>query len=119
MTRLTPLLLDAVAERFRILGEPMRLKILHVLREGEQTVSTLVERTGGGQANVSKHLQLLHQHGFVSRRKEGTSIWYAIQEPEVFQLCDLVCGGIEEDLERRRQALRTPTAAARRPSPRR
>ncbi|MFN2318034.1 MAG: ArsR/SmtB family transcription factor [Gemmatimonadales bacterium] len=116
MARLTPSMLDAVAERFRILGEPMRLKILHALREGERTVNDLVEVTGGGQANVSKHLQLLHQQGFVRRRKVGTSTRYAIQDPEVFQLCDLVCGSVEEELERRRQALR---AAPRRSSARR
>lgn len=106
MARLTPMMLDAVAERFRILGEPMRLKILHALREGERTVNELVEISGGGQANVSKHLQLLHQQGFVSRRKQGTSTRYAIQDPDVFQLCDLVCGSVEDELERRHQALR-------------
>lgn len=109
MTRLTPQMLDAVAERFRILGEPMRLKILHALRDGERTVNHLVEVTGGGQANVSKHLQLLHQQGFVSRCKLGTSTRYAIQDREVFQLCDLVCGSVEEEVERRRQALRPDT----------
>lgn len=119
MTRLTPSMLTAVADRFRILGEPTRLKILHALREREQTVTALVTLTGAGQANISKHLQLLHQHGFVTRRKEGTSTCYAIQDPNVFQLCDLVCGGIEEDLERRRQALRPAVTPARKGSPRR
>lgn len=109
MARLTPPMLDAVAERFRVLGEPMRLNILHALREGERTVTELVELTGGGQANVSKHLQTLFQQGFVTRRKDGTSTRYAIRSPEVFALCDLVCGGVEEDLERRRQALVAPT----------
>jgi len=100
-------MLDAVAERFRILGEPMRLKILHALRGGERTVSDLVEVTGAGQANVSKHLQLLHAQGFVTRRKEGTSTWYGILDPHVFGLCDLVCGGVEQELDRRRRALRS------------
>ncbi|MDZ4674262.1 MAG: metalloregulator ArsR/SmtB family transcription factor [Gemmatimonadota bacterium] len=107
-TRLSPPMLDAVAERFRILGEPMRLRILHALRGREHTVSELVELTSGGQANVSKHLQLLHRQGFVQRRKDGTSTWYAIQDPAVFELCDLVCGGVEEDLDRRRRELKLP-----------
>lgn len=109
MKRLTPLMLDAVADRFRVLGEPMRLRLLHALRDGEQRVSDLVERTGGGQANVSKHLQLLFAQGFVTRRKAGTTMWYAIQDPQVFQLCDLVCGGVEEHLDRRRRGLRPGT----------
>lgn len=103
---LAPQMLDAVAERFRILGEPMRLRILNALRGHAHTVSDLVELTGGGQANVSKHLQLLHREGFVKRHKDGTSTWYAIQDPAVFELCDLVCGGVEADLDRRRRALR-------------
>jgi ArsR family transcriptional regulator len=104
--RLSPDMLDAVAERFRILGEPMRLRILNALRGHEHTVSDLVGLTGGGQANVSKHLQLLHREGFVKRQKDGTSTWYAIQDPAVFELCDLVCGGVEEEIERRRRALK-------------
>ena len=101
-------MLDAVAERFRILGEPMRLRILNALRGHAHTVSDLVALTGGGQANVSKHLQLLHRQGFVKRHKDGTSTWYAIQDPAVFELCDLVCGGVEADLDRRRRALKPP-----------
>lgn len=106
MPPMTPQMLDAVAERFRVLGEPMRLRILHTLRGGERTVTELVELTGAGQANVSKHLQLLFVQGFVTRRKAGTSTCYAILDPNVFNLCDLVCGGVEGDLDRRRRALR-------------
>lgn len=114
MTRLTPTMLEAVAGRFRVLGEPMRLRLLHALRDGEQRVSDLVERTRGGQANVSKHLQLLFAEGFVTRRKDGTTMWYAIQDPQVFELCDLVCGGVEEELDRRRRALRRDLRPSRR-----
>jgi ArsR family transcriptional regulator len=106
MSALSPQMVDAVAERFRILGEPMRLRILNALRTGERSVSELVDLTGAGQANVSKHLQLLHAQGFVTRRKAGTTARYAILDPDVFTLCDLVCGGVESDLERRRRALK-------------
>ncbi len=96
----------SVAERFRALAEPMRLRLLNALRSGEDSVGSLAERTGGGQANVSKHLQVLHQQGFVSRRKEGTTTWYCISDPKVFQLCDLACGQLERDLDRRSKLLR-------------
>lgn len=96
----------AIAERFRALGEPMRLRLLQALRQGERSVGELAERTGGGQANVSKHLQLLLQQGFVDRRKEGTTTRYRISDPQVFTMCNLVCGGLEEELARRRRLLR-------------
>ncbi|HEU5183802.1 MAG TPA: metalloregulator ArsR/SmtB family transcription factor, partial [Gemmatimonadaceae bacterium] len=68
---MTPELLAIVAERFKAIGEPVRLQILNALRDGEMTVTELVDETGLGQGNVSKHLQLLHGLGFVTRRKEG------------------------------------------------
>jgi DNA-binding transcriptional ArsR family regulator len=96
---LTPELLDLVAERFKALGEPTRLRILNVLREGEKTVSELMEGTGLGQANVSKHLQLLHGLGFVERRKEGLHVHYRLANEDVFQLCDLMCGRLEAEAQ--------------------
>lgn len=95
-----------IAERFKALGDPMRLRLLQALRGGERSVGDLAERTGGGQANVSKHLQVLFQQGYVDRRKEGTTIWYRITDPEVFTMCELVCGGLEEELGRKRKLLR-------------
>ena len=92
---LTPEVLEIVAERFRVLSEPTRLQLLNALRDGERTVSELVEATGLGQANTSKHLQLLRTHGFVDRRKEGLYVYYSIADANVFQLCDLVCGQVE------------------------
>ncbi|MEO6066817.1 MAG: metalloregulator ArsR/SmtB family transcription factor [Gemmatimonadales bacterium] len=95
-----------IADRFRALAEPMRLRLLNSLRRGEMSVGELAEQTGAGQANASKHLQVLLQQGFVERRKEGTTTWYRVADPAVFELCSLVCGGIEEGLERRRKLLR-------------
>lgn len=96
----------AIAERFKALSEPMRLRLLQALRAGEASVGELAERVGGGHANVSKHLQLLFQQGYVARRKEGTSSWYRITDPQVFKICALVCGGLEEELDRKRKLLR-------------
>ena len=90
--------LGRVAERFRLLGEPARLRILNVLRENhELTVTQLVELTGLGQANLSKHLQLLHAAAFVSRRREGLYVWYTIANRETIELCDLMCARLERE----------------------
>lgn len=104
-TSLTPELLDVVAGRFKALGEPARLQMLDCLRDGERTVSELVEATGLGQANVSKHLQLLHTLGFVSRRKEGLFAYYALADRSVLKLCDIMCGRLEAESSARRRLL--------------
>jgi ArsR family transcriptional regulator len=98
-------LLELLAERFRVLAEPVRLRLLSVLRDGERTVSALVEATGAGQANVSRHLALLHRHGMVARRKDGLHVHYRIADPAIFELCELMCGSMESELlERLRSA---------------
>jgi len=84
-------MLELIARRFRILGEPLRLRILQELETGQKTVNELVSELNGNQPNVSKHLQILSDGGLVSRRREGTSIVYAISDPMVFKLCELVC----------------------------
>jgi ArsR family transcriptional regulator len=103
--RLKPELLELVAERFRALGEPARLRILNALRRGEHTVTELMEVTGLGQANTSKHLQLLYTHGFVERRKEGLYVFYRLRGPEVFELCDLMCDRLLEEADARKRVL--------------
>jgi ArsR family transcriptional regulator len=105
MRSLSPQLLELVAERFKALGEPARLQILNQLRGGEMTVTELVETTGLGQANVSKHLALLLNLGFVSRRKEGLYVYYALADARVFKLCDIMCARIESEVDARQKAL--------------
>lgn len=97
--------LRLVAERFKILADPLRLALLHRLKEGERTVSTLVEETGATQANVSKHLQILRRAGLVERRKEGLNAWYSILDPSIFQICDLVCGRLSEQYQQDLEAI--------------
>ena len=104
-TRLTPEQIELIAERFRALAEPARLHIMNVLRSGERTVGELVEATGLGTANVSKHLQLLHAAGFVTRRKDGLYVYYGIAGTDVFRLCDIMCGRLEAEAESRRRVL--------------
>jgi DNA-binding transcriptional ArsR family regulator len=98
-------MLELVADRFKALAEPARLQLLQALRSGEKSVNELVEETGFGQANVSKHLQLLYSHDFVTRRKEGLFVYYALADKAVFKLCDLMCGRIEAQLDSRRRRI--------------
>ena len=102
---LTPGMLTLIAERFKALAEPARLEILHALRGGELTVGDLADATGFGQANVSKHLQLLHALHYVTRRKDGFFVYYALADRTVFHLCDVMCGRIEAHAKSRRRIL--------------
>ena len=102
---LTPELLELIAERFKALAEPARLRLLNALREGEKSVSELMDETGFGQANVSKHLQMLHSLGFVERRKEGLYVHYRLADESVFQLCDIICGRLEAEADARGRLL--------------
>lgn len=102
---LTPEVMALVAERFKVLGEPARLQILSCLRGGELTVGELVDATGFGQANVSKHLSILRSIGFVSRRKEGLFVYHSLADKGVLQLCETMCGRLEADMRRRDKLL--------------
>jgi DNA-binding transcriptional ArsR family regulator len=89
--------LEAVARLFAVLSEPSRLVLLQALHGGPLTVGQLVEACGMKQANVSKHLAVLHDHHLVKRKREGISIRYQISDPMIFGLCNLVCGKMERD----------------------
>lgn len=95
---LTDEALEEIARRFAVLAEPSRLRLLHVLFDGERSVGELVELSGGTQANVSRHLQHLARSGVLLRRKEGLQVFYRIGDPSIFQLCELVCGSLEKRL---------------------
>jgi DNA-binding transcriptional ArsR family regulator len=101
----SPALLEHVADRFKALAEPARLQLLQCLRTGDYSVNELVEKTGLGQANVSKHLQILHATGFVTRRKEGLFVHYALADSTVSKLCDLMCDRVHAQFEVRRRRL--------------
>jgi DNA-binding transcriptional ArsR family regulator len=91
-------LVELVAQRFRVLGEPMRIRLLDRLGEGDATVSELHAALGASQQNVSKHLGVLLRAGMVTRSKHGTSARYAIADEGVFKLCDDVCGGLRRQV---------------------
>lgn len=92
--------LQLVAGRFAVLAEPMRLRLIQALFDGEKNVGQLVEITGGTQANVSRHLQTLTQAHILGRRKEGLQVYYQISDSTIAPLCDVVCGAIEKQLGR-------------------
>jgi DNA-binding transcriptional ArsR family regulator len=94
--RLSDAMTELVAQRFRLLGEPMRLRILQLLEAGETPVNDIVEELGSSQPNISKHLQTLCQGGLISRRRDGLNVLYSIADPLVFKLCALVCNSATE-----------------------
>lgn len=100
-------LLELVAHRFRVIGEPMRIRLLEQLRHGPATVGALADTLGASQQNVSKHLGVLHQAGILSREKHGTSVHYAIVDTTVFELCELVCGRLQQQITELSQTIAT------------
>ena len=97
--KLPPEALELVANRFRALGEPMRLRILQSLESGEMGVSALTATVGATQPNVSKHLRVLQDAGLVKRRQQGTTIYYSIADTMVFELCEMICSTLRDRLE--------------------
>jgi DNA-binding transcriptional ArsR family regulator len=113
MEGLPPEALDQVAAYFQALSEPTRLQILNLLRGGERNVGEIAQACDCTAANVSRHLTLLTQHGFVEREGRGTAVYYRIADPEVYALCDLVCGNIARHIERAASGHRAFTQPAR------
>jgi DNA-binding transcriptional ArsR family regulator len=92
-------LVELIAQRFRALSEPTRIKLLDRLREGEATVLELTTAIGTSEQNVSKHLGVLHRTGIVERRKQGNYSYYSIADESVFALCEQVCGSLQQQFE--------------------
>ncbi len=105
--------LAQVAAYFQALSEPTRLQILNLLRQGERSVGELAQLCGYSAANISRHLALLTQRGFVARESRGNSAIYSIADPSIYALCDLVCGNIARQFERTAAGRAAFVAAAR------
>jgi ArsR family transcriptional regulator len=99
--------LALIANRFRLLSEPTRLKILHTLGDVEKNVTELVAETGASQANISKHLGVLLDAAVVSRRKQGLTANYRVSDPTIFDLCDVVCSRLKDEVQERQKLLGT------------
>jgi DNA-binding transcriptional ArsR family regulator len=104
--RLTSEALELVAARFRAMGEPLRLRILQELKDGERNVSALAESVESTQPNVSKHLRILQDAGLVKRRQQGTTVYYSIADELVFELCEMICSRLHDRLEAQVDALK-------------
>ena len=92
---LSPEALNLVADRFKVLSEPIRLQILHKLQEGETSVNELTEAVKTSQPNVSKHLKILQNSGILKRDQKGNTVYYSIADESIFRLCELVCDSLE------------------------
>jgi DNA-binding transcriptional ArsR family regulator len=90
--------LELIANRFKILSEPIRLRILHELQDGEKSVTELTEAVETSQPNVSKHLKILQDAGVVKRNQQGNTVYYSIADPNIFSLCEMVCSSLETRL---------------------
>ena len=99
LTHLPPAALEHVAQYFRTLSEPTRLRILTVLGSGPLSVGEIAEQVESSVANASRHLSQMARHGLVSREHHGTSVHYGISDPVVYELCELVCTSIANRFE--------------------
>ena len=96
MTRET---IELIANRFKVLSDPMRLQILNSLQHGEMSVMEIVAETETSQPNVSKHLRLLQDAGLVVRRQQGNSAYYRVADESIFEMCDAVCDSLKRRAE--------------------
>lgn len=90
--------LELIASRFKILSEPIRLRMLHQLQDGEKSVTELTEAVETSQPNVSKHLKILQDAGVVKRKQQGNTVYYSIADDSIFTLCETVCSSLETRL---------------------
>lgn len=105
MKEVSTQLLERIADRLKAMADPMRLRILHCLQSGERNVNDVLQLVGSSQANVSKHLAVLKKAGLVGCRRSGTSVFYFIEDEEVFSICRICCDGLQRQLEAERVAI--------------
>jgi ArsR family transcriptional regulator len=91
-------ILSLVANRFRVLSEPLRLEILQCLGNEAKSVNQIVEATGASQPNVSKHLRVMQEAGILARRQEKNNVYYSVSDNSIFAMCDAVCGSLKEQV---------------------
>jgi DNA-binding transcriptional ArsR family regulator len=90
--------LALIADRFKLLSEPIRLQILHALQDGPLSVNELTEAVKTSQPNVSKHLKMLQGAGILLRNQVGNTVYYEIADQSIFSLCEMVCDSLENKI---------------------
>ncbi|NEN98636.1 MAG: helix-turn-helix transcriptional regulator [Moorea sp. SIO3I7] len=105
ISQLSPTSLTLIADFFKVLSEVSRLQIICCLKSGSKNVSQIIEETGLGQANVSKHLKILAKAGIVTRNQQGINVFYQIANPFIFELCELVCDSLSLQIKQQHQQL--------------
>ncbi|KPQ33359.1 MAG: ArsR family transcriptional regulator [Phormidesmis priestleyi Ana] len=111
VAQLSPESLAMVANFFKVLSEPNRLQIVCALKSGPCNVTEIIETTGLGQANVSKHLKMLAQAGIVARQPRGVAAYYEISNHSFFQLCEIVCETLSIQLNQQSKQIKELVAA--------
>lgn len=104
-------LFEKIADRLKAMADPMRLRMLHVLQQGERCVNDIVAQVGGSQANVSKHLSVLRRAGLVGCRRDGVNVYYRIVDPTVFAICSSVCDSLERQISAEQEGIARGRAA--------
>ena len=92
--------IEVVAERFRVLGEPLRVRLIQELKDGEKSVSQLAKALESTQSNISKHLRIIENAGIAGSRRSKNLVYYFVVDEGVFRLCDAVCASVGERLRR-------------------
>lgn len=105
LSKFSPSALALIADFFKVLSEVSRLQIVCALTTGPKNVTQIIEITGLGQANVSKHLKLLTDARILSRTQQGVNVIYEIANPVIFPLCELVCNSLAVQLQQQHQDL--------------
>lgn len=109
---LSPAAISLVAARFKVMGEPFRLRLLQALDRGEKSISALAEELEASQPSVSKHVKILYDSGLIARRQEGNMVYCSIADATVFELCEVVCSSLRERIAQQNQSL-SPRRSAR------
>jgi len=102
---LSPEAIGLVAARFKVMGEPFRLRLMQALDRGEKSIGELAEELAASQPNVSKHVKVLHDSGLLARRQEGNTVFCSIADATVFEICDVVCSSLRERVAQQTESL--------------